>query len=100
MSSEFDVTKTDQSKEKTSNRDRLAHLSSSSIDSVAGLQAAIQAAILVSGDDDDQFRYVKRLSEFSSLGFDIYSRCSHQNLPDNLLLAASHRLISIGITYC
>ena len=61
MSSEYNVTKRDQSEEKTSNCDRLAHLSSAWIDPVAGLQAAIQAAILVSGDDDDQFRYVKPL---------------------------------------
>ena len=34
-------------------------LPNSELDAVAGLQAALQAYVLVPGDDDDQFRYVR-----------------------------------------
>lgn len=55
-SGEFDSIDGDNSGEQVIGSSLLGSLSSPELDTVAGLQAALQACILVPGDDDDQFR--------------------------------------------
>ncbi|KAI9750720.1 MAG: hypothetical protein M1815_001655 [Lichina confinis] len=55
-SGEFDAVDSDDSPQEPASAARLGTLSSPKLDTVAGLHAALQACILIPGDDEDQFR--------------------------------------------
>ena len=55
-SGEFDAVDSDNSPQEPASAARLGTLSSPKLDTVAGLHAALQACILIPGDDEDQFR--------------------------------------------